>query len=288
MDFLFTIFNTLVFQPFFNILILLYQYIPGRDFGVAVIALTLLIRAALYPVTAYGVKVQKRMADLQPKIEEIKERFKNSKQEQGRATMELYKQEGVNPFAGIFPLLIQLPIFIALFQLFGKEIDPEKFELLYFFVPNPGMIDPTFLGILNLGEASFVVALFAGAFQFIQSKQAAPPRSKKKPKKDGPDFASMMQTQMIYVFPLFTVFIVARFPSALGVYWIVTSLFTIGQHWYMTRKPEARSAPPETPQRVESLPAARPPAVRPADEPDGQGQAGETNSEEENSKFKTV
>ena len=276
MDFIVNIFNTLVFQPLFNTLILLFQYIPPRDFGIAVIALTLLIRIALYPVTAYGVKAQKAMADLQPKIEEIKERFKHDKTEQGRATMALYKQEGVNPFAGIFPLLIQLPIFIALFQLFGKELDAERFEMLYSFVPNPGMIDPTFFGILNLGEASFVVALLAGVFQFIQSKQAALPRSKKKSKKDGPDFASMMQTQMIYVFPLFTVFIVARFPSALGVYWIVTSLFTIGQHWHMTRK---------------SLPSSHP--------PDGQGQGqGDktsiqpngpgTSSKEEDSKLKTI
>jgi len=247
MDFIVNIFNTVIFQPLFNTLILLFQYIPPRDFGIAVIVFTLLIRVALYPVTAYGVRAQKAMVDLQPKIDKIKEQFKDNKQEQGRATLALYKQEGVNPFAGIFPLLIQLPIFIALFQLFGRGIDSERLEMLYSFVPNPGTIDPTFLGILNLGEASLIVALFAGVFQFIQSKQAAPPRSKKKPKKDGPDFASMMQTQMIYIFPLFTVFIVARFPAALGVYWIVTSLFTIGQHWYMTRESQPRLPAGETP-----------------------------------------
>ena len=131
----------------------------------------------------------------------------------------------------MFTVLNKLLMFQAQYQHFGKGIESERLEMLYSFVPNPGMIDPTFLGILNLGEASLVVALFAGVFQFVQSKQAAPPRSKKKPKKDGPDFASMMQTQMIYIFPIFTVFIVARFPAALGVYWIVTSLFTIGQHW---------------------------------------------------------
>jgi len=262
MEFIINIFNVLIFQPLFNVLILLFQYIPLKDFGIAVIALTLLIRAALYPITAYGVKAQKAMADIQPQIDKIKEQFKSDKTEQGRATMALYKQEGVNPFAGIFPLLVQLPIFIALFQLFGRELDSSRFEMLYSFVPNPGIIDPTFLGILNLGETSLAIAVLAGIFQFVQSKQAMPPRSKKKPKKDGPDFASVMQTQMIYIFPLFTVFIVARFPSALGLYWIVTSVATIAQHWYMTRKPT-------------SLPSGQ---VQPSG---GQGVAAETSQKDE-------
>ena len=85
MGFLITIYNTVVYEPLFNALILLYQYIPGRDFGIAVIMFTLLVRLALYRVSAKGVVAQKKMTALQPKIKELQKKFKDNKQEQSKA-----------------------------------------------------------------------------------------------------------------------------------------------------------------------------------------------------------
>jgi len=241
MSFLFTLYNTVVYEPLFNALVLLYQYIPGRDFGIAVIVFTLLIRLALYRVSAKGVKAQKKMTALQPKIKELQKKFKDNKQEQSKAIFELYRQEKVNPFAGFLPLLIQLPIFFALFRLFGRGFGSEQLEALYFFVPNPGQIEMSFLGLMDLAEKSFAIAVLAGIFQFVQSKQTISPQKKGKSEKGKPDFASMMQTQMVYFFPFFTVFIVAQLPAAFGIYWIFTSIFMIWQHWHMTNK-EKRAA----------------------------------------------
>ena len=241
MGFLITLYNTVVYEPLFNVLVLLYQYIPGRDFGIAVIVFTLLIRLALYRVSAQAVTAQKKMAALQPKLKELQKKFKDNKQEQSKAVFELYRQEKVNPFSGIVPILIQLPIFFGLFQLFRQGFGPEQLQALYFFVPNPGQIEMSFLGLMNLAESSLVIAVLAGIFQFVQSKQAISPQKKGKGEKGKPDFASMMQTQMVYFFPLFTVFIVAQLPSAFGIYWIFTSIFTIWQHWHMTNK-EKRAA----------------------------------------------
>ncbi len=126
------IFHAILYQPLFNALVLLYQYFPGHDFGIAVIILTVLIRILLYPLMFQSIKSQKILAELQPKIQEIQNKYKNDKEKQTKATMELYQKEKINPFGGCLPLLIQLPILIALFQVFSKGLLPEsKFHMKY-------------------------------------------------------------------------------------------------------------------------------------------------------------
>jgi YidC/Oxa1 family membrane protein insertase len=235
------IYNLILYQPLFNILILFYQYLPGKDFGVAVILLTVLIRLILYPLMAKSIKSQKILAEIQPKIREIQQRFKDDKQGQAKEIMALYKREKINPFGGFLPLLIQLPILIALYQVFWKGLRPEALNNLYSFVSNPGAIDPTFLGILNLAEPSIILAVLAGICQFFQTKTMAPSsllpmgQSSKKGDSMG-QFSNMMQKQMLYVFPLFTVFILFKLPSAIGIYWVVTSLFSIGQQYIIMKQ----------------------------------------------------
>lgn len=232
MEIFINLYNTILYQPLFNMLVVLYEFIPGRDFGVAVIALTLITRIVFYPLSATGIKAQRKMAELQPKIKEVQEKFKDNKEQQAKATMELYKQEKVNPFGGIAPLLVQIPIFIVMYQLFRSGFNGEQLSLLYSFVPDPGIINPFFFGILDLGANSFAVAVVAGIFQFIQAKYAVPKRQGENKK----DMASQLQTSMLYFFPVITIFIVSRFPAALGLYWITTSAFSIWQQWYTLKK----------------------------------------------------
>ena len=227
-------FYLVLYQPLFNALILLYNYIPGHDFGVAVIVLTILIKVVLYPLGAQGIRSQKALSEVQPKVKELQEKFKGDKEKQTKAVMELYKQEKVNPFSGCLPLLVQLPILIGLFQVFWRGFGEERLKFLYSFVSYPGQIDTTFLGMVNLAEASIVLALLTGVTQFVQTKMMS---SQQKTKKKGsPDFSSMMQKQMLYFFPIFTVFILWRLPSAIALYWLTTTLFTIGQQYIMLRK----------------------------------------------------
>jgi len=179
MDFFISIYQLFLYQPIFNALVVLSQGLPGKDFGVAVITLTFLIRMASYPLGAQAVRAQKKFAELQPKIKEIQEKFKNKKEEQTKAILQLYKTAKVNPLASFLPILIQLPIFIVLYQIFATGLHEDQLVRLYAFVPRPESLDPSFLGILNLNEKSFVIALLAGAFQFVQLKQASPPQEKK-------------------------------------------------------------------------------------------------------------
>lgn len=238
MSFLADVFNAILYQPLFNSLILLYEYLPGRDFGVAIICLTLIIKILLYPLGTQAIKTQKNLAELQPKIEEIRKKYKNDKEKLVKETMELYKKEKINPFSGFLPLLVQLPILIAIFQVFWRGFGPEQLNYLYGFVPRPEIIDPMFFGQLDLSQPNSVLALFAGAAQFFQTKMITPSTSSGQAASKTADFSKMMQKQMLYFFPFFTVLILWKLPSAIGLYWVVTSVFTIGQQYLTARKPK--------------------------------------------------
>lgn len=235
---LINVFNTILYQPFLNALVLLYEYFPGHDFGLAVIVLTVLIRLALYPLMVQSINSQKTLSELQPKIQEIQNKYKDDKERQAKEMMGLYQKEKFNPLGGCLPLLVQLPILIALYQVFWKGLRPEAMNMLYSFVPHPGVINSTFLGMINLGEASLLIAILAGITQFFQTKMITPktPKSQQKNGQMG-QFSGMLQKQMLYFFPIFTVFILWRLPAAIGLYWIITALFSIGQQYLIFKKP---------------------------------------------------
>lgn len=236
MNFLINAFNLILYQPLFNVLVLLYQYFPSHDFGIAVIVLTVLIKILFYPLGIQAIKSQKALQELQPKIQEIQKKFKDNKEKQVRVMMELYKKEKINPLAGFLPLLVQLPILIALYRVFWKGLQPEEIAHLYSFVPNPGPINPEFLGILNLAQPSLVLAVLAGALQFIQTKMVAPSGGQAPKTKDQmAQFSGIMQKQMLYFFPFLTVVILWNLPSALGLYWIAMSLFSIFQQYFVLK-----------------------------------------------------
>lgn len=230
-------FNLVLYQPLFNALVLLYLYLPGHDFGIAVIVLTILIKLILYPLGSQAIRSQKALSAIQPKMKEIQQKFKNDKEGQAKAMMELYKTEKVNPFSGCLPLLVQLPILIGLFQVFLRGFGEAQLEFLYNFVPHPGQINTTFLGIVDLAEASIILAVLTGLAQFFQTKMVT---TKQKTSPKGPfDFSQMMQKQMLYFFPLFIVFILWRLPAAIALYWLTTTLFTIGQQYIILKKHES-------------------------------------------------
>lgn len=229
------LFHTYLYQPIFNLLIWLYNVIPGADLGFAIIALTVIIKLALWPLTHASLKSQKRMQELQPKLEEIKTKFKDNKEAMSKAMMELYSSEKVNPLGSCLPLLIQLPIIIALFQVLRDGLITQEHlaELLYPFVENPGLVNHIFLGIQDLSQKSIPLALLAGVFQFIQTKMLM---AKKPPKQvaghEGAKDESMMAAMnksMLYFMPIVTVVIGASFPAGLTLYWAVMNVVTILQ-----------------------------------------------------------
>src|SRR3989338_65550 len=112
------LFNTILVQPLFNLLVFFYNLIPGHDLGMAIIVLTVVIKLVLYPLSRQSIRSQKALKDLQPKMDALKKQYKDNKEKQAKAMMELYKTEKVNPLSSCLPLLIQLPFLIAVFHVF--------------------------------------------------------------------------------------------------------------------------------------------------------------------------
>jgi YidC/Oxa1 family membrane protein insertase len=235
-------FTVLLYNPLFNALVLLYLYLPGHDFGIAVIVLTILIRIVLYPLMVKSLKSQKALSELQPKMQEIQEKHKDNKEMQTKEMMALYQKEKINPFGGCLPLLIQLPILVALYQVFMKGMGPNTMHHLYGFIPNPGTINPSLLGLINLTEPNIVLAVLSGIIQFFQTKIMTPQKKNIQGKKDQmSQFSDLMQKEMLYFFPVFTVFILWKLPSAIGLYWIVTGLFSIYQQVLINRETKLKT-----------------------------------------------
>jgi YidC/Oxa1 family membrane protein insertase len=233
-NFFIRIFNLIFYQPLLNILILFYQYLTGYDFGLAIILLTIFIKILFYPLTAKSIKSQKTLEGFQGKIQEIQEKYKDDKEKQARLMMELYQKEGINPFSGFLPLLVQLPILFALYQVFRKGLMAEEMVNLYSFVPRPSQINPYFLGILNLAQSSLILAVVAGILQYFQTKMTTPKTPKVKTQ--SLQFSEIIQKQTLYFFSFFTVLILWKLPAAVSLYWITTTLFSIIQQYLILRR----------------------------------------------------
>jgi len=232
-------FYLVLYQPLFNCLVILYNYIPGHDFGLAVIILTVVIRLLLYPSSAKAVNSQKNLQKLQPKVKELQTKYKDDREKQAREILELYKTEKINPFSGILVQLPMLIVLIALYNVFWAGFDPKQLEILYSFVSNPGQINPLFLNLINLSKPSLFLAIIAGAVQYFQTRMLTVVKAKdgkdgKEDKKDL-DPASIMQKQMVFILPVFTIIILISLPSALGLYWTVSGLFSIAQQYIIFR-----------------------------------------------------
>lgn len=235
LEFFINIFDTFLYRPLFNFLVLLYNFLPGHDFGVAIIILTVIIRLILYPSSIKSIKSQKALADIRSEIQEIQKKHKDDKNKQAKETIEIYKKAKVNPFGGCLSSFIQLPILIALYRVFGRGFKPEELTNLYKFVFNPGQINSHFLGIVDLAKPNIVLAVLAGIFQFFQTKTLTAIQGKSVKTKSS-DFSQTMQKQMLYFFPVFTFLILLKLPSALGFYWAISSLLSIIQQHFFIKK----------------------------------------------------
>ena len=142
------LFNTLLYQPIFNLLVFIYNIIPGHDIGVAIILLTVIIKLALYPFSLQSIKAQKSMRDLQPKIDELKKKLKGQKDVLAREMMQLYKREKINPMSSCLPLLIQFPFLIAVYRVFRAGLGEGSLDMLYSFIDNPGTLNQLLLAFL--------------------------------------------------------------------------------------------------------------------------------------------
>ena len=239
------LFNTFCYNPLYNGLIALLAVFPWMDAGVAVIVFTILVKLALFPISKKAVRTQLLMKEIQKDIEEIKKKSGGNRQEEAQKTMALYKEKGINPFSGVFLMLIQLPIIFALYFIFLKGGLPKiDVTLLYSFVHAPTAINMHFLGFLDITQKSVFVAIFAAVSQFFQIRLAMPATAPKGKIGEGTfkdELARSMSVQMKYVLPVFVLIGASSLPAVVGMYWTTSNLFAIGQELYM-RKIQKKSA----------------------------------------------
>lgn len=243
-------YDAVFYRPIFNLLIWLYESIPGHELGVAIIVMTVFIKAVLWPLSAKALRSQKALQDLQPKLDALKKEYGKDRQDElGKAMMALYSQEKVSPLSSCLPILIQLPVFIALYHAMSRGLKSEGFDKLYAFVPHPGTIDTTFLGVFDLAvtpkEAliGMLLALAAGATQYVQAKMMITRQQPKQtPGAQDEQMLAAVNKQMLYMMPALTVFLGWTLPMGLSLYWLVQNALTIAQQRMYFRHAEAPAA----------------------------------------------
>lgn len=233
MAFLKGILKAILYKPLFNALIFLVWLIPGHNIAWAIIVLTVIVRLILLPSSLKAARAQQRMKDLQPELKKIQDRYKDDKQKQSQAIMEFYKENKVNPLGSCLPLLIQFPILIVLYYVFINGLSTARFDLLYSFTPHSDVLNTVWLGLDMAKPDRYILPVIAGILQFIQSRQMAPPKPKAGQSSDP---TAMVSSQMMYLLPIFTIFIAGRLPAALPLYWIITNGFGIAQQWWVSRE----------------------------------------------------
>lgn len=246
-----SLFHTFLYDPIYNGLIFLISVLPFGDVGAAIIILTVFVKLVLFPLSLRAAKTQIVMKELEPLLAELKEKYKENREELARKTMALYSEKGLNPFAVLLLTLIQIPIILALYLVFFYEKLPGiDTALLYSFVTTPTTINLFFIGFINVTEKSLLLAFFAAATQFIQirltlakSKSVAVPKTNK-PRTFAEDFQHSMQVQMQYVLPGIIFVVSWSVAAAIPLYFIVSNLFAIGQELYIRAKLHPKNTNP--------------------------------------------
>lgn len=242
MDAIKSFFTTILYQPLFNALIFLAWLIPGHSIGWAIIVLTIIIRLALLPSSIRVLEHQARMRALQPKLNALKDSHGHDRAAHSKAIMELYAAEKVSPFASCLPTLIQIPVFLVLYQVFIHGLSTDQFNLLYSFTPHLDTINTAWFGLDLTKAEPYVMPIIAAGLQFLVARQTqqlmpVPAAPSKGGKGGAEDMGQMMSKQMLLIAPVMTYFITLRVPAALGLYWIATTLFMFLQQAWFLRRP---------------------------------------------------
>lgn len=246
------LFQTIFVHPLNNLLVAIYQLLTSLgipySLGFSIILLTILIRFLLYPFMSAQLRSSKKMQEIAPHLTDLKEKHKGDAQRLQAETMALYKKYGVNPLAGCLPVLIQLPLLFGLYHVLQtsvRETSVAKInEFIYFDSLKLTHLWNTYFFSIPLARTPWellsqmpwivILPLLTALTQFIQSRMmfvAPTPEKKKKAKNNEPDFASAMQTQTLYLFPVMIGFFSFTLPAGLSLYWITFTIFGIIQQY---------------------------------------------------------
>jgi len=220
------LFRTILYQPLFNALIFLYETVAVEDLGLAIILLTIAVRIILFPLFHKTAKHQRVAQRIQPDVKKIRDKHKNDREAQTKALMELYQNHKINPLTPFLLLILQLPILFALYRIFINGFGGESFSLLYSFVPMPDAFHQTLFGIVSLDTVSMPLVVITAAAQYFQGRLALA----KSPKSDNtPPQMKKVARATVFIGPVIALVILTRFPAALALYWLTSTIFSIIQ-----------------------------------------------------------
>jgi YidC/Oxa1 family membrane protein insertase len=215
-------------RPIFDLLMFLFRTVG--NFGVAIICLTLIVRGIMFPIAQKQFQSMAAMRKLQPKMKAIQERFKDDKARQQQEILKLYQSEKVNPAAGCLPILLQIPVFYALYKtlLVSVEMRHQPFALWIHDLSAPDPLSPVNLfGLLHFTPPAFlaigVLPILVGATQWLSMKL-------------NPQPMDPAQAQIFAIMPWVLVFVMAPFAAGLQLYWMTNNILTIAQQWWLYRK----------------------------------------------------
>ena len=251
-----TIWNTVLFNPVLNVLILLYHYL-GENLGLAILAIAIIVRILLIPLVKKQTEMTKKMANLKPELDKLQKKYANNKEKLSQEQVKLYKRVGYNPLGCIGTLVPQLIILSVLIGVI-RAVTESNLDGLYTWVreligiSNGYIVSPQFLfwdltrsyndmssefGRLAVESLPYIVlAVLVGIVQYIttaftqkMNTPTTPPKKNNKGEKTPEDMQAQMQKSMMYMFPLMTVFFTISMPAALGWYWMIQSVLLIAQ-----------------------------------------------------------
>lgn len=230
-------YHNFIFTPLYNALIYIFDLFPWVDAGVAVIIITVLVKVILFPLSRRAIITQARMKEIQPEMKKIQNQYKDNKQAQSLAIMQLYKDKKVNPFTSIVLIFIQLPILFALYSIFVRSGLPNvDASLLYDFVKVPS-IDMHLFGYFDISKKSVFFAILAAVTQFFQIKYAF----SNQPTSTGEggfqeELMKSMSVQMKYVLPIIVLVISYQTSAVIALYWTISNIFTLVQEIIVRRE----------------------------------------------------
>jgi len=265
-------FTTLIVQPIFNLLVLIYALLPGHNFGLAIIIFTVVIRMLMWPLVKKQLHNAKAMRALQPDLKRIKKAAAGDRQKESMLVMELYKERGVNPFSSLGIIILQLPILLGLYSGLRRIIDdPQNLvSFAYPWVQNLSWLkelagdiskfDHNLFGIVDLSRSAWgngptywpamVLVLASALSQYYQSKQLMPDDKDARKVRDimkgagqgqTPDSGEMnaaVSRNMRYFIPVMIFFFTVNLASALSLYWLVSGIVAIIQQRIVFNKDE--------------------------------------------------
>ncbi len=239
------LFRTFVMKPLLNALLFIALYTPGYNLGIAIVILTIIIKLILLIPNQHALEGQKKLQQLQPRLDELKKKYPDDAKKQQEETLRLWKEYNINPLQSCLPTLLQLPILLGLFYVIrsGATLETSRHLLYTFFIDKPIVLGHSFLGFNLLLPSIYVFPPLLVLMQFFQMKMMFAKQKKNKkaeiidvnaPKSKVPKIDQ--QTIMTYVLPFMIGFFALRFPAAVSLYWAVSTLFGIAQQWYVNRE----------------------------------------------------